>query len=92
MKYPVTFHIGFIQESEQRVDEINGRLKEDGVDVPPSRQHGSWTFYFLAPEGLRSKFCAEPLPKPLSLRWPFRLLYQAANWAVNYLDNPDTRS
>ena len=52
VKYPVTFHIGFIQESEQRVDEINGRLKEDGFEVPaPSRQHGSWTFYFLAPGG-----------------------------------------
>jgi len=32
------------------VDEINRRLKEDGVDVPPpSRQHGAWTFYFQAP-------------------------------------------
>ena len=50
MRYPATFQIGFIQESEQQVDEINGRLKEDGFDVPPpSRQHGSWTFYFLAP-------------------------------------------
>lgn len=52
VKYPATFHIGFIQESEERVNEINQRLKEDGFDVPPpSRQHGSWTFYFLAPSG-----------------------------------------
>ena len=52
VKYPVTFHIGFIQPSEARVDEINQRLKEDGFDVPPpSRQHGSWTFYFQAPGG-----------------------------------------
>lgn len=52
VKYPVTFHIGFIQESEERVDEINQRLKDNGFDVPPpSRQHGSWTFYFLAPGG-----------------------------------------
>jgi catechol 2,3-dioxygenase-like lactoylglutathione lyase family enzyme len=52
VRYPATFHIGFIQESEERVDEINGRLKDDGFDVPPpSRQHGSWTFYFLAPGG-----------------------------------------
>jgi lactoylglutathione lyase len=52
VRYPATFHIGFIQESEQRVDEINRRLKEDGLEVPPpSRQHGSWTFYFLAPGG-----------------------------------------
>jgi len=52
VKYPATFHVGFIQESEQVVDEINQRLKADGFDVPPpSRQHGSWTFYFEAPGG-----------------------------------------
>lgn len=52
VKYPATFHIGFGQESEERVNEINKRLKDDGFDVPqPSRQHGSWTFYFLAPGG-----------------------------------------
>ena len=52
VRYPATFHIGFIQESEERVNEINRRLKDDGFDVPPpSRQHGSWTFYFLAPGG-----------------------------------------
>lgn len=48
--YPASFHIGFIQENEERVNEINQRLKDDGFDVPlPSRQHGSWTFYFEAP-------------------------------------------
>jgi lactoylglutathione lyase len=52
VKYPGAFHIGFIQESPERVDEINRRLKEDGFDVdPPQRLHGSWTFYFLAPGG-----------------------------------------
>lgn len=52
VKYPATFHIGFIQESEERVNEINQRLKDDGFDVPPpSRQHGSWTSYFHAPGG-----------------------------------------
>jgi lactoylglutathione lyase len=52
VRYPATFHIGFIQESEERVNEINRRLKDDGFDVPPpSKQHGSWTFYFLAPGG-----------------------------------------
>jgi lactoylglutathione lyase len=52
VRYPVTFHVGFIQESEARVIEINQRLKEDGFDVPPpSKQHGSWTFYFTAPGG-----------------------------------------
>ncbi len=52
VKYPATFHIGFAQESKERVNEINKRLKDDGFDVPqPSKQHGSWTFYFLAPGG-----------------------------------------
>src|SRR5258708_28660044 len=52
VKYPATFHIGFIQESEERVNEINKRLNDDGFNVPPpSRQHGSWTFYFVAPGG-----------------------------------------
>ena len=50
--YPPTFHIGFAQESEARVNEINQRLKKDGYDVPPpARLHGSWTFYFTAPGG-----------------------------------------
>lgn len=53
VRYPSTFHIGFIQESEERVNEINKRLKEDGFEVPPpSRQHHSWTFYFTAPGGI----------------------------------------
>ena len=49
VRYPATFHIGFIQESEEQVNEVNRRLKDDGFDVlPPGRLHGSWTFYFLA--------------------------------------------
>ncbi len=52
VSYPDTFHVGFIQESVAQVDEINARLKADGYDVlPPSRQHSSWTFYFIAPGG-----------------------------------------
>jgi lactoylglutathione lyase len=52
VKYPATFHTGFGQESEERVNEINQRLKDDGYDVPPpARLHGSWTFYFSAPGG-----------------------------------------
>ena len=52
VRYPATFHIGFGQETKERFNEINQRLKADGFDVPPpSKQHGSWTFYFLAPGG-----------------------------------------
>jgi len=50
--YPPSFHIGFIQESETKVNEINKRLKDDGFDVKsPKRFHGSWTFYCKAPGG-----------------------------------------
>jgi catechol 2,3-dioxygenase-like lactoylglutathione lyase family enzyme len=49
--YPNTFHIGFIQESEEHVNAINQRMKEDGFDVkPPVRSH-AWTFYVEAPGG-----------------------------------------
>ena len=52
VKYPATFHIGFIQESEEQVTQINERLRSDGYAVgKPSRLHGSWTFYFKAPGG-----------------------------------------
>lgn len=52
VKYPETFHIGFAVESEERVNEINQRMKEDGHDVPPpSKQHGAWTFYYDCPGG-----------------------------------------
>jgi lactoylglutathione lyase len=52
VSYPETFHIGFMQATNEDVDEVNRRLAEDGYDVPPpSRQHGAWTFYFEAPGG-----------------------------------------
>jgi lactoylglutathione lyase len=38
VKYPAGFHVGFIQESEERFNEINQRLREDGYEVPkPAR-------------------------------------------------------
>ena len=50
--YPATFHVGFIQESEARVNEIHQLLQADGFEAPPpGRFHGSWTFYFQAPGG-----------------------------------------
>jgi lactoylglutathione lyase len=51
VKYPPTFHIGFMQESEERVNELYRRLKDDGYEAdPPSRSH-AWTFYVSAPGG-----------------------------------------
>lgn len=52
VRYPASFHVGFIQASEEKVNEVNQRLKEDGFDVrAPRRFHGSWTFYCKAPGG-----------------------------------------
>jgi lactoylglutathione lyase len=50
--YPTGFHVGFVQDSEEKVNQINQLLKDDGYDVKPARRfHGSWTFYFQSPGG-----------------------------------------
>lgn len=49
--YPKTFHIGFGQENEEKVNEVYQRLKEDGFDVAPPRRAHAWTFYVKAPGG-----------------------------------------
>ena len=50
VEYPGAFHIGFMQESRERVNEIHERLNAGGFDVePPKEFHGAWTFYFRAP-------------------------------------------
>src|SRR5205823_11845473 len=52
VEYPGAFHIGFMQDSRERVDEIYRRLKSDGFDAEPPREfHGAWTFYLRAPGG-----------------------------------------
>lgn len=52
VEYPGAFHIGFMQDSRERVDELYQRLKSDGFDGEPPREfHGAWTFYFRAPGG-----------------------------------------
>jgi len=39
--YPPNFHVGFIQPSHEKVDEINARMIADGLDVePPTAEHG----------------------------------------------------
>ena len=49
-KYPGTFHIGFFVESEETVNEIYRRLKEDGFDMPaPERNNHAYGFYVKAP-------------------------------------------
>jgi catechol 2,3-dioxygenase-like lactoylglutathione lyase family enzyme len=52
VEYPGVFHIGFMQESRERVDEIYQRLKAGGFEMEPPREfHGAWTFYLRAPGG-----------------------------------------
>ena len=51
VQYPKTFHIGFPQDSREKVDFINQRLKNDGYKVAsPIESHG-YTFYVQAPGG-----------------------------------------
>src|SRR5262245_40156697 len=67
VEYPGAFHIGFMQESRERVDEIHRRLKSAGFDAEPPREfHGAWTFYFRAPGG----FLVEVLHQPEHDRRP----------------------
>ena len=50
--YPGAFHVGFMQETREQVDEIHDRLKAGGFDAPAPREfHGAWTFYVTAPGG-----------------------------------------
>lgn len=51
VSYPKSFHIGFSQESEERVNEIYQHLKNDGFDVKPPKRAHRWTFYVKAPGG-----------------------------------------
>jgi lactoylglutathione lyase len=51
--YPASFHIGFLKENEERVNEIYLRLKDDGYDVkPPGYFRRETDLYFLAPGGV----------------------------------------
>jgi lactoylglutathione lyase len=52
VEYPGAFHIGFMQDSSERVDEIYQQLKAGGYEAePPKEFHGAWTFYLRAPGG-----------------------------------------
>jgi lactoylglutathione lyase len=51
VRYPGSFHIGFIVESKEKVNSINDMLKSEGFDVPSPKKYHAWTFYFQAPGG-----------------------------------------
>ena len=58
VKYPSHFHIGFSQDSEERVNELNQRLKDDGFAVDPPQRAHAWTFYVQAPGGFTIEVAA----------------------------------
>lgn len=58
VKYPETFHIGFIQESEEAVTAMYEWLKADGFDVAPPERNHAWTFYVFAPGGFTVEILA----------------------------------
>jgi catechol 2,3-dioxygenase-like lactoylglutathione lyase family enzyme len=52
VEYPKGFHIGFRQDSREKVDEIYKQLKDGVVTVErPREYHGAWTFFVRAPGG-----------------------------------------
>jgi catechol 2,3-dioxygenase-like lactoylglutathione lyase family enzyme len=43
--YPKWFHIGFMQDSDDKVDAMYDQLKAAGVQLrKPENMHGAWTF------------------------------------------------
>ncbi len=57
--FPGSFHIGFVQSSEQQVNEIYQRLQADGFQVKPPRWVHTWTFYVHAPGGFTVEVLAD---------------------------------
>jgi catechol 2,3-dioxygenase-like lactoylglutathione lyase family enzyme len=51
VRYPGQFHIGFVQASEEQVNDLYERFKADGFDVQPPQRAHAWTFYVQAPGG-----------------------------------------
>ena len=60
--YPGAFHIGFRQDSREKVDAIYQRLKADGFDMKaPHEFHGGWTTYFRPPGGFLVEIFHQPV-------------------------------
>jgi len=63
--YPKWFHVGFMQESDDKVDDIYDQLKSAGMQPgKPKNMHGARTFYFTAPGGFTVEvFHQQGLPR-----------------------------
>jgi catechol 2,3-dioxygenase-like lactoylglutathione lyase family enzyme len=49
-KYPRDFHVGFIRETRQQVNEVYESLTSAGIEAnAPRHAHGGWGFYVHAP-------------------------------------------
>ncbi len=51
LSYPKDFHIGFYVDSEDQVDAINRRMRDDGYNVPDPKQEHGYKFYVNTPGG-----------------------------------------
>ena len=51
VQYPKTFHIGFPQESREKVDQLYQQLKDAGYQVTTPKEAHGYTFYVQAPGG-----------------------------------------
>ncbi|HTF05531.1 MAG TPA: VOC family protein [Bacteroidia bacterium] len=51
IKYPPTFHIGFLHQGEERTHKLYEQLKNDGFDVKPPGFYRGNEFYFYTPFG-----------------------------------------
>jgi catechol 2,3-dioxygenase-like lactoylglutathione lyase family enzyme len=49
--YPQNFHMGFFLDSEAKVDAMNERMRDDGLEVAPPRREHAYSFYVGAPGG-----------------------------------------
>lgn len=59
VQYPKTFHIGFPQESREKVDRINERMRKDGYAVDPHIESHGYTFYVQSPGGFTVEVLSE---------------------------------
>ena len=51
--YPRDFHIGFLLDRVEVVNELYETMTRAGVEIrPPKTAHGSWGFYVTAPGGI----------------------------------------
>ena len=58
----VSYHIGFIVESRDSVDELHRRMVSDGMDLQvPREMRGGWLFYCHAPGHVLVEIGARPL-------------------------------